>query len=166
MSIQIYNAIIKPDEEKIFLTCHPLRYPQESNQQESILHQKFGLEGLHLHLLEEHILFVFLALKLEKQLENHFHEAASPQSITILSNLLYYMQVMQIRQIYTCTCSRFEESEALNMVSASSSTNTPTGSAPYSLATFEISLATESETERFELGQIIIPMKSAPLQHL
>lgn len=62
----------------------------------------------------------------------------------------------------TCKNSRSAESEALNIVSASSSTNTPTGSAPYSLATFEISFATESETERLELGQRIIPMKLAP----
>nr|GMD55479.1 hypothetical protein Iba_chr11dCG8350 [Ipomoea batatas]GME15332.1 hypothetical protein Iba_scaffold16101CG0010 [Ipomoea batatas] len=53
-------------------------------------------------------------------------------------------------------------SDAFSIVSASSSTKTPTGFAPYSLATFEISFATVSEIERFELGHIIIPIKSAP----
>lgn len=55
-----------------------------------------------------------------------------------------------------------EASEARNIVSMSSSTNTPTGSDPKSRATFEISFATESETDRLDLGQRIMPIRLAP----
>lgn len=48
------------------------------------------------------------------------------------------------------------------MVSSSSSTNTPTASAPYGFATLDISFASDSWTDRLELGQRIIPISLAP----
>jgi hypothetical protein len=62
----------------------------------------------------------------------------------------------------TWISSRSHELDALKMVSSSSSTNTPTGSAPYDLATLDISLASDNGTERLELGQRIIPISLGP----
>eukprot|EP00955_Chlamydomonas_euryale_P107943 365810-Chlamydomonas_euryale.AAC.7 len=48
------------------------------------------------------------------------------------------------------------------MVSALSSTKTPTGVAPRAVATAAISAAAASDTPRLAFGHIIMPIKSAP----
>jgi hypothetical protein len=58
-----------------FLTCHLLRYPQESNQPKNILHLKFDLEGFHSHLHGEHTRFDFFPLNHEKLPVNLSREA-------------------------------------------------------------------------------------------
>lgn len=50
----------------------------------------------------------------------------------------------------------------LHIVFTSSSTKTLTASTSYSLATLDVSMAVDNETERFELDQIIVSMKLAP----
>ena len=96
-----------------------------------------------------------------KLTENRVHEATLSKCYMIKHSIVLH-RTLTLGKQSTCTNSRFAASEALRIVSESSSTNTPTGSAPWSLAAFDISFAIESGTERFELGQMIIPIKFAP----